>query len=115
MAGAVDPCECLLAEDGDALAGLARIEYAAGTAYLRPIVVASAYRGHGVGRSLIDTLRARDDQIWVVARGNAAGFYESLGFQPMDWEMVEPAFQAECAECLDSGTCNPIAMRTQGA
>ena len=110
MADDLDPCECLLAEDVDCLAGLARSERAGGIAYLRPIAVASAYQGQGIGRRLIEALHAREDRIRVVARGSAAGFYETLGFLPLDWERVEPAFQAECATCPDLGKCSPVAM-----
>ena len=110
MAGDLDPFECLLAEDADCLAGLARIERAGGTAYLRPIAVASAYLGQGIGRKLIEALHAREDQIRVVARGSAAGFYETLGFLPLDWGRVEQAFQAECAACPNLGECSPVAM-----
>lgn len=112
MAGDLDPCECLLAEDAGALAGLARIEHAGGHAYLRPVAVAAAYRGRGVGRMLIETLLAREGGLRIVARGSATVFYEALGFRPLEWEQVDPAFQAECAECGDLGECNPVAMES---
>lgn len=112
MAGALDPCECVLAVDGGCLAGLARVEHAGGNAYLRPIAVAFAYQGQGVGRRLIEALYAGTDEFRVVARGSAVGFYETLGFQRLDWEMVDPAFQTECVMCPERGKCNPIAMRS---
>jgi N-acetylglutamate synthase-like GNAT family acetyltransferase len=110
MAGPLDPCECLIAEDRGCLAGFARVEHAGRVAYLRPIAVAADHRGQGIGRRLIYALLAKEGELRVVARGSAAGFYTALGFLPLDWMLVDPAFQAECQQCPDLADCKPVGM-----
>lgn len=110
MEGPLDPCECLLADDGGRLAGLARVECAGGVAYLRPIAVAPGYRGRGIGRMLVDALARQEGELRVVARGSAFGFYTALAFVPLAWELVDPAYQAECEVCPDLRECRPVGM-----
>jgi len=110
MEGPLDPCECLLAEDGGQLVGLARAERAGGVAYLRPVAVAPRYRGQGIGRMLVDALARQEGELRVVARGSASGFYTSLAFVQLAWELVDPAYQAECEGCPDLQECRPVGM-----
>jgi len=110
MEGSLDPCECLIAEDGGRLAGLARVERAGGVAYLRPVAVAPGYRGRGTGRMLVDALARQEGELRVVARGSASGFYTALAFAPLAWERVDPAYQAECEVCPDLEECRPVGM-----
>lgn len=111
LEGPLDPCECLLAEDGGRLAGLARVEHASGVAYLRPVGVAPGYRGQGIGRMLVDALARQEGELRVVARGSASGFYAALAFVSLAWELVDPAYQAECESCPDLEECRPVGMR----
>lgn len=110
MGVALDPGECLLAEEKGTIAGLARIEYGDPIPYLRPIAISPHHQHRGIGRQLLETLIKDLDELRVVARGEAVGFYSAFGFKPMDWESVYAGYQQECAECPDHDSCRPVPM-----
>ncbi len=106
----IDPRDCMLAEEDGAVAGLARLEYAGGVPYLRPLAVAPAHQHQGIGRDLVQHLTEGLTELRLVARGSAVGFYADLGFLPMAWEGVAAEFQQECLDCHDRDECSPVPM-----
>ncbi len=114
MATEIDPRECLVADDDGCVVGFGRIELAEGQAYLRPIVTAPKHRHRGIGRQLLSGLVAGRDELRVVARGDAVGFYLSVGFATMGWDAVSGSFRQGCEECPDLAGCKPLPMIYRG-
>lgn len=77
----------LIAEENGQVAGMGRALNAwSGEAYIHDVAVLKAFRGREVGSQLIKRLvsRLKKDGIrWIglIASGNSAPFYESLGFR----------------------------------
>lgn len=85
---------------------------AQGIAYVNPIVVFDTWRGHGVGRALIEDAHARAGELRLVARGGSVGFYERLGFKPLAWAQVDlQAASEDCDNCPVRAECGPTPMR----
>lgn len=110
MEAEVDPAEFFLAISGEHLVGAVRLEWEAGEAYVRPLVVDSSWQGRGVGSLLLQFLAKEIPRLNVVARGQVTPFYEKIGFIPLAWEQVPPRYRAECESCPDQTTCNPVSM-----
>ena len=113
MEAEIDPCNCLLADEEGMIVGLGRLEYGEDVPYLRPIAIAPAHQHRGVGRRLLEALLTNLDELRVVSRGNALGFYSGLGFEPMGWDSVHATYRQECAECPELAVCGPMPMRYQ--
>lgn len=101
---------CRVAEVDGALAGFARVEYLEGNAYLRPIVVDRAYQGRGIGKALLMDILAQGEDLIVIARGSAAGFYSRLGFELTEWLDIPRSYRDECNACPDLEDCRPIPL-----
>lgn len=101
---------CLVAERGGTLAGFARVEYLSQRAYIRPIVIAAQFQGQGIGKLLMQRLFELDRSLAVVSRGSAVGFYNRLGFEPVDWEDIPTVYRNECIACPDYKTCWPVPL-----
>ncbi|OGR50848.1 MAG: hypothetical protein A2049_02205 [Elusimicrobia bacterium GWA2_62_23] len=77
----------LIAEENGRLAGMGRALNAwSGEAYIHDVAVQKEFRGRKVGSQLMKRLVARlkkDGVRWIglIASGNSAPFYESLGFR----------------------------------
>ena len=85
---------------------------AEGIAYVNPIVVYEPWRMHGVGRALIEDARAIAGELRLIARGESAGFYRTLGFENMPWEIADLAAASEdCENCAYRAECHPVPMR----
>ena len=85
-----------------------------GVAYVNPIVVYSAWRGHGVGKALIEDAQSRDGELRLVARGTSEGFYRKLGFVEMPWEELDmEAAEEDCGNCPHRAECGPVPMKLQ--
>jgi GNAT superfamily N-acetyltransferase len=85
-----------------------------GISYVNPIVVSEAWRGYGVGRALISDARSIAGELRLVSRGSSAGFYETLGFAPLDWSQVDlEAASEDCDNCPMRTECNPVPMQIQ--
>ena len=111
MVAEVDAQDCLVADTLNGVAGFARVEFFAGVPYLRPVVVAPAFQGRGVGRRLLEALLADYPGLCVVSRGEAVGFYRRLGFKPLPWSAVAAEQQEECDLCPERSQCRPIGLR----
>jgi N-acetylglutamate synthase-like GNAT family acetyltransferase len=110
MYAEVDPLECLVADTPHGVIGFARVEFFEDVPYLRPVVVAPPYQGHGVGRRLVEGLLADYPGLCVVSRGKAAGFYQRLGFQALPWSAVAAEHQEECDLCPERSQCCPVGL-----
>ncbi len=107
----VDPIEdfVLAKQDGE-IVGCARMEEYPEFAMLRPLVVAKPFRNRGVGRLILEQILPGKRPVVVVARGESAGFYSSIGFTDANWQAI-PIHQAdECASCPDRSECRPQPM-----
>lgn len=83
-----------------------------GIAYVNPIVVYEPWRGYGVGRALIEDAMGLAGELRLIARGNSQGFYECLGFVPMNWDEVDlEAASEDCDNCPRRTTCGPQPMK----
>lgn len=74
---------------GEKQVGLARIvsDYAV-FAYLCDVFIHEDYRGHGLGKWLMETIHAHPDlqglRRWVLATHDAHGLYKQYGFTPLE-------------------------------
>lgn len=82
-----------------------------GVANVYPIVTYSAWRGYGVGRALIEHALNEHGELKLVSRGASRGFYETLGFTPCDWSLIERGFSEDCDGCSWRDECDPVPMR----
>jgi len=79
--------------------------------YIESIVVDKPYRKKGLGRVLIDAAtKDKDEEVTVIARGDAVPFYRSLGFIFSDWSFVPSFYQEQCKECPVLEDCHPQVM-----
>jgi N-acetylglutamate synthase-like GNAT family acetyltransferase len=110
MGEGIEPSECLVAESNQGLLGFARVEEVEGAGYLRPIIISKQGQGKGIGRFLLEALQQKWDKLFLVARGEAIGFYQKLGFENADWQEVAEMIHQECLECPKKESCRPIPM-----
>ena len=80
--------------EADRLVGLARVlSDGVQSAYLCDLAVEPDVQGAGVGKRLIDEILSRLDGVDLVLRDSnlSTGFYEKLGFEPVDNAWVRTA------------------------
>ena len=93
--------------DEDIPVGYIHIEKTPLGAHVAPVVVFENWRGHGVGSLLIHRALKIHGSLKLVSNGSSNGFYEKLGFVPVEWDEIEPAFQRDCLSCEFYEKCNP--------
>ena len=76
---------------GSAQVGLARVVSDRATfAWLCDVYVLEEHRGHGLGKWLMECVKAHPDlqglRRWLLATRDAHGLYEQFGFEPVDPE-----------------------------
>lgn len=81
-----------------------------GIARVNPIVVHESWRGFGVGRALIDEAQAVYGELRLVSRGSSKPFYDALGFECCDWDLIENDVIEDCDGCPLIDECNPQPM-----
>lgn len=111
LAGDIAPGEGWVAEEAGRVVGFIRLEVAGQQPYIRPVVVAPSAQGRGIGRLLIEHVRSQFSELRVVARGQAVGFYDSLGFKPVGWENIPLSFYQECEVCPELAQCRPQPLK----
>ncbi|MBI9045060.1 MAG: GNAT family N-acetyltransferase [Anaerolineaceae bacterium] len=102
---------CLIAEQLGEVVGFIRVEKINQLNYIRPIIVSPKYQGKGIGKVLLQNILKVDQEMIVISRGSAEGFYRKFGFEAMDWEDVHLPYVLECAKCPDLNNCVPIPLR----
>lgn len=85
-------------------------------AHVNPVVVYTSWRGHGVGRALVEDALARNGELRLVSRGSSLAFYRALGFCEVPWESIDLAVVDDCAGCGMREECGPqpMARRADG-
>ncbi len=78
--------------------------------HVNPVVVVSTWRGHGVGRALMEDALQRFGELRLVSRGESVGFYEALGYAPMLWDDIDKAEVDDCDNCDMRSVCKPVPM-----
>lgn len=111
-----DPVEtCTVAEIDGEVAGFIHIETVEGRAWIRPVIVTPGFEGEGIGSALVRSSLERCEEIYIVARGDAAPFYERLGFTLLSWDEVPEVYCDECDRlCEDREACGPTPMAHRG-
>jgi GNAT superfamily N-acetyltransferase len=95
----------------DEVVGFIRLEFDAGAWHVNPVVTYPTWRGHGVGRALVEDAAARVGDLVLVARGYSVPFYEKLGFANTGWDSIGPIVSTECDTCPIREECAPQPMR----
>ena len=71
--------------DGDKLVGLINaLDDGIMTAYIHYLLINPEYQGKGIGKELVDMIKARYEEylrIVLIAYGKETGFYENCGFE----------------------------------
>ena len=99
--------------DDDEVVGFCRLQDDMnGIAYVNPIVVYPTWRGHGVGKALMQDARALAGELRLISRGTSEGFYRALGFVEMSWNEVDlEAASEDCDNCPYRASCGPVPMK----
>lgn len=111
--GPIDAAENVrvaVSDDGDIVGFIRLVQSDEGIWHVNPVVVYSTWRGFGVGRLLMDQALADAGELRLVSRGSSLAFYQSLGFEPIDWEAIHAPIVAECEECDLFDECGPVPM-----
>lgn len=98
--------------DEDVPVGFIRIALDdAGVAFVNPVVVYSAWRGWGVGRSLVEAALVEYGELRLVSRGSSIAFYDAMGFERCEWDLISEGVTDDCAHCDMRAECGPQPMR----
>lgn len=96
--------------DGEPVGFIRLVLGANGIWHVNPVVVHESWRGHDVGRALMEWAMIEKGQLRFVARGAAVPFYERLGFKACSWEDVDTSVTEECDGCPLVDECHPQPM-----
>lgn len=100
--------------DADEPVGFIRIAQGAnGFAHVNPVVVHESWRGHAVGRSLVNDAQRTFGELRLVARGASKLFYDALGFACCEWDEVDVSVTEDCSGCPMRDECSPQPMRRE--
>lgn len=110
MAADLDQDEFVVAVDEGEIIGALRKEQVEEYNFIRPIVAAAEWQKKGIGSALIYEAQTGLQELSVVARGQAIGFYLRLGFTSSDWNWLPKKLCQECELCPDWGVCRPSVM-----
>jgi predicted N-acetyltransferase YhbS len=86
---------------------------AASSAYVYPVAVFSHWRGHGVGRALVQQALRKYGELRLVACRDSRDFYPKCGFESVGWEQIAGLITRDCELCPDLKTCDPQPYRAQ--
>lgn len=82
-----------------------------GVAHVNPVVVHGSWRGHGVGKALVDDAQQRFGEMRLVSRGSSKPFYDALGFEDCGWDLIDKGVTDDCDGCELRDGCRPQPMR----
>ncbi|MGI6216200.1 MAG: GNAT family N-acetyltransferase [Coriobacteriales bacterium] len=91
----------------DVPVGYIHVEQTEHGPHVAPVVVFDNWRGHGVGTKLVRHAFREYGPLKLVSNGSSNGFYEKLGFVPVDWDEIESKFQRDCLTCEFYQQCGP--------
>ncbi len=83
-----------------------------GNAFVNPVVANPAWRGRGVGRTLMEDALRRHGELRLVSRGVAVPFYRALGYESCSWDEIDEGVSEDCAHCSWRDECGPLPMRS---
>ena len=81
-----------------------------GVAFVNPVVIHESWRGYGVGRALMEAAAREYGELRLVSRGSSKPFYDALGFECCDWDLIEDGVSEDCAHCTITEECKPQPM-----
>jgi fumarate reductase (CoM/CoB) subunit B len=96
--------------DADELVGYIHVRQTDQGPHVAPVAVFPAWRGRGVGRTLIDLELARSGKLKLAARGSSAGFYRALGFSEITFDEISDELEEDCKSCDVRVSCAPVAF-----
>ncbi len=82
-----------------------------GVAHVNPVVVLASWRRHSVGKALVNDAQRTYGEIRLVSRGSSKPFYDALGFECCEWDLIEEGVSEDCAHCDMIDECCPQPMR----
>jgi len=104
----------LVAERGGAIVACGGLHrYSPALAEIFGLATAPGASGNGAGRAVVEALiaaaRAEDiERVFALTR--TPGFFEKLGFYPVQHTHLPPKIWKDCVTCGKFGNCNEIAM-----
>jgi predicted N-acetyltransferase YhbS len=75
--------------------------------YVYPVAVFKDWRGHGVGKALVEQALREHGELRLVACRASRDFYPKCGFAPTGWESIAGLIAQDCELCPDLKTCDP--------
>lgn len=81
-----------------------------GIAHVEPIVTYPTWQGYGVGRALMEHALEERGEIRLVSRGTSTPFYQRLGYEPCEWDMIDTSVTEDCIGCPHWDECQPVPM-----
>lgn len=94
--------------DDDEPVGYIRIQETEKGPHVAPVAVFEAWRGHGVGRALMDHALERFGYLKLVARGPAVPFYRALGYREISFDEISSELEEDCTVCDWRDECGPV-------
>ena len=90
--------------------GYLRVQRTSKGPHVAPIAVLPNWQGRGVGRALMKSALERHGCLKLVARGEVAGFYRTLGCREIGFEEISGELEEDCLHCADRIACQPVAF-----
>lgn len=97
-------------DDDDNVVGYLRVQLTDKGPHVAPVAVVDGWQGRGVGRALMDEALKRHGYLKLVSRGEAAGFYRSIGCEEIDFDEISGELEEDCVHCPDREACQPVAF-----
>ena len=101
-------------DESDQAIGYIRIQATAKGPHVAPVAVFEQWQGRGVGRALMQDALAHFGMLKLVARGDIAGFYRSLGCEEIPFDEISDELEEDCEHCPDRPLCRPVAFVLEG-
>lgn len=111
MGLAHDWLDAMVAVDtNDTVIGYLRVQLTDKGPHVAPVAVWENWQGQGVGRALMEDALERHGYLKLVSRGDAAGFYRSVGCREIALNEISGDLGEDCAHCPDRDECQPVAF-----
>lgn len=90
--------------------GYIRIQQTPEGPHVAPVAVHPTRQGEGIGRALMEEALSQQGYLKLVARGEVAGFYRTLGCKEIPFEQISGDLEEDCQNCPDRDQCQPVAF-----